>query len=150
MPTRFFSVVRWSGSSLCPETIEAADLARHFWLDGEDLEFVRRQPNGAGQLGIALQLCALRWLGFIPDDLPSAPAEAVAALAGVLDAPPGRSSITRSGPRPGASIARSRYDALRTCRFVPGVARATSRRQIQGAISGCSPMRRLPSVTMMG
>jgi hypothetical protein len=44
--------------------------------------------RGAGnQLGIALQLCALRWLGFIPEDLAGAPAAAVESLAVALDVP---------------------------------------------------------------
>ena len=53
-----------------------------------NLDLVRRQHSPAGQLGIALQLCALRWLGFIPDDLPSAPKDSIAALAAILDAEP--------------------------------------------------------------
>jgi hypothetical protein len=88
VPTRFFSDAEIERLESFPETIEAADLARYFHLDGDDLDFVRRQHSDAGQLGIALQLCALRWLGFIPSDLTSAPAEAVSALAAVLDASP--------------------------------------------------------------
>ena len=53
-----------------------------------NLDFVCRQHRPAGLLGIALQLCALRWLGFIPDDLPSAPKDSIAALAAILDAEP--------------------------------------------------------------
>jgi hypothetical protein len=43
---------------------------------------VRRQHGAAGQLGIALQLCSLRWLWFVSDDLPSAPEEVITVLAG--------------------------------------------------------------------
>ena len=46
-----------------------------------DLAFVRQQHSAAGQLGIALQLCALRWLGFVPEDLAAAPTDAITALA---------------------------------------------------------------------
>ena len=56
--------------------------------NARDLFFVRRRHSAAGQLEIALQLCSLRWLGFIPDDLPSAPPEAIAAFASVLDSSP--------------------------------------------------------------
>jgi hypothetical protein len=88
MPTRFLSDAEIARLESFPESIDDRDLARYFQLDGEDLGFVRRQHSAAGQLGIALQLCSLCWLGFIPDDLPSAPAEAIAALASVLDASP--------------------------------------------------------------
>src|SRR5215210_28166 len=86
MPTRFLSDAEIARLESFPESIDGRDLARYFQLDGEDLVFVRRQHSAAGQLGIAL--CALRWLGFIPDELPSAPPEAIAALASVLDASP--------------------------------------------------------------
>src|SRR6188472_2800820 len=88
MPTRFLSDAEIAQLEGFPESIDGRDLARYFRLDGEDLAFVRRQHSAAGQLGIALQLCSLRWLGFIPDDLPSARPEAMAALASVLDASP--------------------------------------------------------------
>jgi Domain of unknown function (DUF4158) len=48
---------------------------------------VRRQHSAAGQLGVALQLCGLRWLGFIPEDLTAAAPEAITTLASLLDVP---------------------------------------------------------------
>ncbi len=71
-----------------PEAIDREDLARYFDLHGDDLEFVRQQHSSAGQLGVALQLCGLRWLGFVPDDLTVAPPDALSVLAGVLDVSP--------------------------------------------------------------
>jgi hypothetical protein len=38
-------------------------------------------------LGVAVQLCTLPWLGFVPDDVTSAPPEAVARVAGHLRIP---------------------------------------------------------------
>jgi hypothetical protein len=87
MPTRFLSAAEIARLESFPETIDDRDLARFFRLDGEDLGFVRRQHSAAGQLGMALQLCSLRWLGFVPDDLPGAPPEALNALAATLDVP---------------------------------------------------------------
>lgn len=87
MPTRFLSDAEIERLEGWPEAIDQEDLARYFALDGEDLVFVRGQHGAAGQLGIALQLCALRWLGFVPDDLTAAPAEAIGALADALDVP---------------------------------------------------------------
>lgn len=88
MPSSFLSDAEIERLNGFPDAIDAADLARHFQLDGDDLSFVRRQHGAAGQLGIALQLCTLRWLGFIPEDLPGAPADAIATLAGLVDASP--------------------------------------------------------------
>lgn len=68
-----------------PETIGPADLVRYFRLDDDDLLFVREQHSPAGQLGVALQLCALRWLGFVPSDLTAAPPDVLVALGGALD-----------------------------------------------------------------
>ncbi len=70
------------------EAIGRRDLVRYFALDGEDLAFVRGQRGAANQLGIALQLCSLRWLGFIPKDLAGSPEEALATLGGALDVAP--------------------------------------------------------------
>jgi Domain of unknown function (DUF4158) len=43
--------------------------------------------RGAGnRLGIAVQLCSLPWLGFVPDDVPAAPGPAVARLSKQLGA----------------------------------------------------------------
>jgi TnpA family transposase len=88
MPTRFLSDAEIERLESFPEAIDERDLARFFALDEEDLRFVRRQHSPAGQLGVALQLYALRWLGFVPDDLTAAPPEVIAALSGVLDVPP--------------------------------------------------------------
>jgi TnpA family transposase len=87
MPTRFLSdaeITRLEGWS---EAIDLESLGRYFRLDSGDVEFVRRQNGAAGQLGIALQLCALRWLGFFPDELPAAPEGVIAVLADTLDVP---------------------------------------------------------------
>lgn len=54
MPTRFLSDTEIERLEAFPETIEGRDLACHFQLDGDNLQFVRRQHGAAGQLGIAL------------------------------------------------------------------------------------------------
>lgn len=87
-PGRFLSDAEIERLEGWPEAIDPEDLARYFLVDGDDLGFVRQQHSPAGQLGVGLQLCALRWLGFVPSDLTAAPPEAISALAGVLDVPP--------------------------------------------------------------
>jgi hypothetical protein len=88
MATRFLSEAEIARLEGFPETIDERDLARHFHLDGADLTFARRQHSAPSQLGFVLQLCSLRWLGFIPEDLTAAPPEAITALVSLLDVPP--------------------------------------------------------------
>jgi hypothetical protein len=87
-PGRFLSDAEIERLEGWPEAIERRDVVRYFALDGEDLAFVRGQRGAANQIGIALQLCSLRWLGFIPEDLAGAPEEALAMLGGALDVTP--------------------------------------------------------------
>ncbi len=87
MATRFLSEAEIARLESFPDTIDERALARYFTLDGDDLRFVRRQHSTAGQLGVALQLCSLRWLGFIPEDLTAAPPDAITVLAALLDVP---------------------------------------------------------------
>jgi hypothetical protein len=60
--------------------IGRAELIRFFMLTPADEEFVRRSRDKRNVLGAAVQLCTLPWLGFVPDDVPAAPAAAVARL----------------------------------------------------------------------
>lgn len=58
--------------------IGRAELIRFFMLTPADEEFIRRFRDRKNMLGAAVQLCTLPWLGFVPDDVPAAPATAVA------------------------------------------------------------------------
>ena len=81
------------------------DLIRYFTLTRADVGFVDpgRGRGPADRLGLAVQLCALPWLGFVPDEVSSAPP--VARLAERLGLDPGvpegygRRSHTRSRAR---------------------------------------------------
>jgi hypothetical protein len=88
MPTRFLSDAEIERLEGWPEVIERRDVVRYFAPAGDDLLFAREQRGAANQLAVALQLGALRWLGFVPEELPAAPPEAVAMLAGTLDLSP--------------------------------------------------------------
>jgi hypothetical protein len=69
--------------------IGRAELIRFFMLTPADEEFVRRSRDKRNVLGAAVQLCTLPWLGFVPDDVPTAPAAAVARLSERLGIPVG-------------------------------------------------------------
>lgn len=64
--------------------ISAEELIRFFTLSGADEAFVRSMRQPATMLGVAVQLCSLPWLGFVPDDVAAAPVVAVARLAARL------------------------------------------------------------------
>src|SRR5215212_1712733 len=81
MPGQFLTLAERERLSRFPATIDAEDLAIYFTLGSADRQQsrVHRQPHN--RLGFALQICALRFLGFCPDDLTTAPAEAVQYVA---------------------------------------------------------------------
>ncbi|MEV0313661.1 DUF4158 domain-containing protein [Nonomuraea fuscirosea] len=62
--------------------ISREELIRFFTLTAADVEFIDpgRGRGPADRLGLAVQLCVLPWLGFVPADVPSAPSAAVARL----------------------------------------------------------------------
>lgn len=64
-----------------PEEIPEEDLLRCFALSDADLRHVAQQRRASNRLAFAIQLCALRYLGFCPDDLSAVPSVAVAYVA---------------------------------------------------------------------
>jgi len=75
-----------------PPEVSRADLVAHFTLSLDDARWARsfRSPSArADRLGLAVQLCALRFLGFVPADLAAAPGEVVQRLADQLGVPAG-------------------------------------------------------------
>lgn len=60
--------------------INRAELIRYFTLAAPDEMFVRKFRGANNVLGAAVQLSTLPWLGFVPDEVSSAPAAAVARL----------------------------------------------------------------------
>jgi Domain of unknown function (DUF4158) len=86
MATRVFSDAELEAMRGSPE-ITSAELIRHFRLAQSDLEFARRRHGPRNQLGVAVQLAVLSWLGFVSDDLAGAPAAGVGKLAEQLGVP---------------------------------------------------------------
>jgi len=69
--------------------ISREELIRFFTLSAADEAFVRSMRRPSTVLGVAVQLCALPWLGFVPDEVGAAPAVAVTRLASRLGMPAG-------------------------------------------------------------
>lgn len=83
--------------------INRADLIRY--LTGPDEVFLRKYRDARNVLGVAMQLCTLPWLGFVPDDVTVAPAAAVARLSQRLGIRSGSCRLRRPGTDPHRSSA---------------------------------------------
>jgi len=84
MPVRFLSDAELARLSSWPDEIADDDLVTYFTLTGDDLGWLGANVRAENRLGAVVQLCALPWLGRIPDELSACPSAAVRRLAGQL------------------------------------------------------------------
>jgi hypothetical protein len=71
-----------------PKDISSEDLIGYFTLSERDQLVVQEQRRAHNRLGFALQLCALRYLGFVPTKLLSALRPVLGHLADQLGVAP--------------------------------------------------------------
>ncbi len=124
-----------------PAEIAESDLAAYFTLSVEDLRWLRSfRSSAAVRLGLAVHLCALRFLGFVPADV-AAPANVTARLAKRAGATPGALGryAQRQPDGPGVSTSR--------CTLLPLIALRVERRRTglapcSGAGRGGQPLLR--------
>lgn len=69
MSKGFLSGAERERLSTYPNDLSSQDIGRFFTLTKQDLERVAQQRGDHNRLGFALQLCTLRYLGFLPDNL---------------------------------------------------------------------------------
>src|SRR2546428_4435377 len=81
MSTSFLTAAERERWQRFPETIPQDDLAVYFLLSADDQREVNRQREPFNRLGYALQLCTLRYLGFVPTDFKATPEVAVTFVA---------------------------------------------------------------------
>jgi len=88
--TRLFSDAHLEQLRSFPD-IDRDQLIRFFTLTPADVAFIDpgRGRGPGDRLGLAVQLCTLPWLGFVPDEVTAAPAAAVRRLAERLRVDPG-------------------------------------------------------------
>jgi TnpA family transposase len=87
MPIGFLTATERDRLNHFPTPIPDEDLQAFFLLSEDDQQVINRQREAHTRLGFALQLCALRYLGFAPDDLSMTPEEVVLYVARQLDVP---------------------------------------------------------------
>ncbi len=80
------STRRWTRPSAADRQAAVEDLRACFALSDTDRRLVFDQRGAENRLGLAVALCAIRFLGFVPHDLASLPEEALAFVAGQVDA----------------------------------------------------------------
>ena len=98
MPGRFLTDAERERLTRFPAEVPPEDLVSAFTLSPKDITRVllhRGQPN---YLGFGLQMCALRYLGFAPDDLLTAPSSVVKYVARQLGVSP--EALKQYGTRP--------------------------------------------------
>jgi len=101
MPGAFFTAKERERLAGFPEDIPHWDLITYCTLTEHDRALIDTYHGDANRLGTALQLCAVRYLGFCPADLQAAPVAMVAFLASLLQVNPaalqtyGRRRMTR-------------------------------------------------------
>ena len=88
MPGTFLTAKEREQLASFPDDIPHWDLITSFTLTEEDHTFIQTYRNDPHRLGVALQLGAVRYLGFCPTHLQAAPLDTIAFLAEQLHVDP--------------------------------------------------------------
>jgi TnpA family transposase len=88
MPRRFLSKVERQRLSQFPDEVTEADCIVHFTLTPADKEFISSRRSEENQLGMALLLCSLRYLGYFPVNIKRTPENVVTFVADQLQLSP--------------------------------------------------------------
>ena len=98
MGSKFLTISDRERFSRFPEEITENDIITFFTLSELDLAQIPVYSAPYNRLGFALQLCALRYLGFSPEDLSTVPTDALEYLGKLLSVSP--SELQEYGNRP--------------------------------------------------
>jgi TnpA family transposase len=129
MPGRFLTQAERERLQRFPEEISPQDMITYFALSARDMAKVRQQRSAHNRLGFALQLCALRYLGFSPDDVTTAPTNVVSYVAEQLKV--SAESLTAYGNRP-----HTRRDHLQDSKKLCSTSDSTGQRRLTWNVLG--------------
>ena len=87
MPGTFLTTAERERLSRFPDAVSHPDLMTYFALSHNDQAFLDPYRSDSTRLGVALQLCAMRYLGFCPVQISTAPQEVIRSLAAQLHVP---------------------------------------------------------------
>lgn len=88
MPVRWLTESEQKRLTRFPAAVPENDIVTFFTLTEHDRLLLTRLHNNVNRLGFAIQLCTLRYLGFVPENLRETPAAIVKFLAGQFSASP--------------------------------------------------------------
>lgn len=88
MPSTFLTLKERERLTCFPDEIPQYDLITSFTLTEHDRSLIDTYPGESNRLGAALQLCAVRYLGFCPADLHTASSDVTTFLADQLQVEP--------------------------------------------------------------
>ena len=88
MPSPFLTPKERVRLTCFPDTIPQWDLITYFTLTAHDGSLIDTYQGDTNRLGVALQLCAVRYLGFCPADLHTASSDVTTFLASQLQVDP--------------------------------------------------------------
>jgi TnpA family transposase len=97
VPVGFLSDAERERLDSFPAQVVPGDIETYFTLSRADRRQIPRTASPANRLGFAIQLGALRFLGFCPDDLTTVPEAVVTFVARQIDVAPGE--LARYGRR---------------------------------------------------
>jgi hypothetical protein len=87
MPGTFLTTAERERLSRFPASVSPPDLMTYFALSDHDHAFLDPYRSDSTRLGVALQLCSMRYLGFCPVQISTAPHEVIRYLAAQLHVP---------------------------------------------------------------
>jgi hypothetical protein len=97
MPVRYLSDPELARLAGWPGDIADEDAITFFTLPADDRVWVRGFNRDENRLGVAVQLCTLPWLGWIPNDLTGCPPMALARLCAGLAIDPTAATVLLAG-----------------------------------------------------
>lgn len=113
MPVQFLSEADHERLNRFPEEIPSEDCFTFFLLSKDDCIEVDKQRSDSSRLGFALQICALRYMGFVPSDLKSIAPRVLQYVAEQLDISPDTLLQYKARTRKEHLLASSNYTGFR-------------------------------------
>lgn len=88
MPVQFLSTAEHECLNRFPDEIPQEDNITYFLISESDLTEIDKQRSDSSRLGFAIQICALRYMGFVPNNLRTLPSPTLQYVAAQLQVSP--------------------------------------------------------------
>jgi hypothetical protein len=88
MPKRFLTKIDRDNLNSFPKEIPYEDIVKYFTISYPDMKQIPKSSSDYNRIGFAVQLCSLRYMGFVPEDITNLPKEALHYLSRQLKIEP--------------------------------------------------------------